>query len=74
MLTQKSIVFTVDLNAKNVDGYTAFHFARGYGNSEISEMLIQKSVDLNIDLNTKNEAGCTAFHYACSNVMNAISS
>ena len=62
----KSRELNIHLNAKNINGYTPFHFACNYGNLNIAEMLVQKSVELNIKLNEKEKKeGNTGFHMAC---------
>ena len=63
MFVQKSVEFKINLNAKNENGDTGFHFACYNDDSKIVEMLVQKSAEFNIDLNTINEDGKAGFYY-----------
>ena len=63
MLIQKSAKFNIDLNAKDIQGKTGFHWVCIKNETEIAEMLIQKSAELKIDLNAKDQYGITAFDY-----------
>ena len=61
MLMQKSTELNIELNTKDYNGWTAFHWACRNGHSKIAEMLIQKSTELNIELDSKDNMGLTAF-------------
>ena len=52
MLIQKTVEFSIDLNAEDNDGYTAFHNACKNGHFEVVEILMQKSIELEIELNS----------------------
>ena len=61
---QKSTELNIELNSKDVDGLTAFHWACRSGYSKIVEMLLQKSGNLNIDLTAIGNNGRTGFQLA----------
>merc|ERR1712223_862687 len=66
IIIKNSVLFNIDLNAKNNEGKTAFHYACEIGCAEeIAEMIIENSVHFNIDLNAKDNEGKTAFHHVC---------
>lgn len=54
MFIQKSIEFNIDLNAKDMNGQTAFQLACLYGHLDTVEILIKNSRQFNIDLNIKD--------------------
>ena len=56
-----------DMNTKEYDGQTAWHYACKFGRSETAQVIIQNAKELGIDLNAKNIYGRTALHLACSN-------
>merc|ERR1712049_91534 len=66
LLIKYSKDFGIDLNAKDDDGSTAWHWACEYGQKEIAQLLIKSSKDFGIDLNAKNNYGNTALHLACN--------
>merc|ERR1712029_8788 len=56
-----------DNNSKDEDGWTAWHWACYYGQTETAQLIIQNSKEFDIDLNAKNDDGVTALHLACKN-------
>ena len=58
---------SVDLNAKDDDGLTGFHWSCQMGQSKITKMLLEESAEFDIGLNIKTWKGKTGFHYACMN-------
>ena len=62
MLMDNSTTLSIDLNAKDKRGRTAFHFACGHGQVNVAKMLIENSATLRIDLNSKDDAGKTAYN------------
>ena len=64
IIMKNSAKLNIDLNAKDNDGWTAFHFACKYGQLKIAEMLMNNYINVNIDLNAKDNDGLTAFHLA----------
>ena len=65
LLIQSSKDFGIDLNARDDDGFTAWHSACYLGETETAQLIIQNSKDFGIDLNAKNIYGNTALHEAC---------
>ena len=53
-----------DLNAKDDNGWTAFHFAaaHGYANKDMVLSMIKSSQDFSIDLNARDDFGNTAIN------------
>ena len=64
MLIQKSTEFNIDLNARDEDGKTAFHFACRYGRKDVVEMMVYNTDFFKIDLKAKDKHGKTGFQYA----------
>ena len=57
---------SIDLNATNIMGCTAFHLACKYGRAETVELMIKLSKDFSIDLNARVvHSRETVFHLAC---------
>ena len=52
MIIENSAMLNIDLNAKNNDGLTAFHYACTWGNTSIVEMMINNSESLKLDLDS----------------------
>ena len=52
----------IDINAKDIDGRSAFHLACQYGHLQIAEILIKIYDELNIELNAKARGGWTGFY------------
>ena len=59
MLTEREM--DVNVNAKNVTGTTALHYAAAFDNKEIATTLLQ----LHADIFIANRCGKTAVHIAC---------
>merc|ERR1712062_860440 len=55
-----------DMNSKDVDGFTALHWACYNGQTETARLIIKNSKEFGIDMNT-NRWGDTAWHLACRN-------
>jgi len=53
------------MNSKDEDGWTAWHWACLYGQTETAQLIIKNSKVFGIDLNAKNDYGSTAWHKAC---------
>ena len=68
-LTPSSIILEsalrIDLNRKDNDGDTAFHYICQTGNSELVKIFMENAVALSIDFNIRNNDGMTAFHIVC---------
>merc|ERR1712029_1145929 len=56
-----------DMNTKDDDGWTAWHWACYYGQTETAQLIIQNSKEFDIELNAKDDEGSTALHWACKN-------
>merc|ERR1712029_1241300 len=56
-----------DMNTKDGEGWTAWHFACCNGQTETAQLIIQNSKEFGIDLNSKAYSGITAWHSACCN-------
>ena len=56
-----------NMNNKDDNGYTAWHWACINGRTETAQLIIEYSKDFGIDLNAKDKHGFTAFHKACYN-------
>merc|ERR1712062_668896 len=56
-----------DMNSKDEDGFTAWHWACIYGQTETAQLIIKNSKEFGIDLNAKANGGSTAFQMACIN-------
>merc|ERR1712062_864918 len=54
-----------NMNAKDYNGYTAWHFACENGQTETAQLIIKNSENFVIDLNAKDNSGSTALHLAC---------
>ena len=63
----KSTEFNIDLNARDEDGKTAFHFACRYGRKDVVEMMVNNADFFKIDLKAKDKDGKTGFQYAVDN-------
>jgi len=50
-----------DMNSRNNDGNTGFHYACGRGNLNVVQFLVQKGFDMNVRNNNEE----TGFHDAC---------
>ena len=61
---QKATKFNIDLNARNIEGNTAFQLAVSQSRLNIVEIFMKKSADLNLVLNDKDTHGQTALHLA----------
>ena len=64
MLRQKSTEFNIDLNAKDINGQTAFHLACRSGvhfNFNIVEVMIRHAKSFNFVHTTKDNNGRTGF-------------
>ena len=57
---------SINLNAIDILGKTAFHLACGEGHSNVVKIFMEISATLSIDLNAKDIIGQTAFHSACA--------
>ena len=58
MIIQKSVELSIDLNAKDANGWTAFLLAiyyHGDRNIVVVKTIMQKSVELSIELNTRGD-------------------
>lgn len=66
----------IDLNRKDNDGCTAFHYICQKGNSKLVKIFMENAVALSINLKIKNIDGMTALDLAsrngCSNVVNIL--
>ena len=56
-----------NMNNKDDNGFTAWHWACINGRTETAQLIIEYSKDFGIDLNAKDKHGFTAFHKACYN-------
>ena len=56
---------SINLNAIDKTGQTAFHLASRYGRSNVVKLFMENSATLSIDLNAIDNTGQTAFHLAC---------
>ena len=63
----------INLNAKNGDGKTGFHYAFESGRIELVKVLIKNSVEFNIDLNVKDRDGKTVVFIMPVVVLNLLS-
>ena len=61
LVTSESKKESIDVNAKNKDGWTPLHLAATKGRIEIVEYLVEKGAE---DVNAKNEYGQTPLHIA----------
>ena len=66
MLVQKSAEFNIDLNAKDVEGSTAFHSACLMEEKKIVKMMVHLAKSFKLDLNAKNNDGQTGYEVAKS--------
>ena len=63
LILQKSAEHNIDLNAKDKNGKTAFHFASKFGYLYIMKMLAKNSEKLRIDLMAKDNGNKAGFEY-----------
>ena len=62
-----SATLSIDLNAKDIIGQTAFHSACASGRFNVAKIFIENSSNLSFDFNAyNNNVGQTAFDLACS--------
>ena len=61
-----SATLSIDLNAKDIIGQTAFHSACASGRFNVAKMFIENSANLSFDFNAYDNVGHTAFDWACS--------
>ena len=52
----------IDLNAKDNQGLTAFHWVCLRGDTELAKILVKNS---KLDSSARDNSGSTSFHYAC---------
>ena len=75
---KNSAEFNIDLNAKDNDGWTAFHWACFNGHTSIIKIMISKSESLKLNLTARANNGKTVFQlaqdYGKSKVVNLIKS
>ena len=64
MLMQKSDEFNIDLNVKDIHGYTAFHLACVNGEEKVVEMMINKAKYFELDLEVEDNYGNTGYELA----------
>ena len=59
---------SIDINAKDKIGQTAFHMACGRGHVEVAKLFMDYAdiLSIEIDLNAKDTAGRTAYSLACT--------
>ena len=55
----------IDLNSKDIDGKTAFHWACQFGHTGVINNFMENAANLSIDLNSKDKSGNTGFQWAC---------
>ena len=65
MLIRNSTDLNIDLNARDLEGRTAFHLACGQEHSELADVIIKSSEETNIELNAQDKDGWTPFHFVC---------
>ena len=65
LFIQSSKDFGIELNAQDIYGNTAWHYACRDGTTEIAKLIIQLSKDFGIDLNVKDNIGSSGLHLAC---------
>ena len=61
---KNSANFSIELNAKNNTGWTAFHYACINGYTSIVDMMISNSESLKLDLTARTKLGKTGFQLA----------
>ena len=62
---ENSVTLSIDLNAKEETGQTAFHLACGWDHFYLVKVIMENSDTVSIDLNAKDNRGHTAFNLAC---------
>ena len=72
IIIQKSVEFSIDLNAKSKDGCTGFHLVCAWGWKEIVKIMIKNATSSNLDLTARNNHGQTGFQLAKIKGMNNI--
>jgi len=68
LLIQNSAIFDIDLNVKDIIGWTAFHLACVSGKTSIVEVLMDNSEHFENDLASKDNQGRTGFMLATNSV------
>ena len=68
LLIKNSAIFNIDLNVKDIIGWTAFHLACVSGKTSIVEVLMDNSEHFEIDLTSKDNQGRTGFMIATNSV------
>ena len=63
---ENSATLSIDLNAKDIIGQTAFHSACASGRFNVAKIFIENSANLSFDFNAYDNVGHTAFNWACS--------
>ena len=61
---ESSKALNIDINAKDGEKMTAFHWACIKGYSDVVKIFMDYETSLKIDLNAQNKKGQTAFHSA----------
>ena len=56
-LIQNAKKYTIDLNVRNINGDTPFHYACSFGKLQTVKILLKNSKKYNIDVCSKSNAG-----------------
>ena len=64
MLIKKSAKFDINLNAKNFNGWTGFHWACHKRKKNVVDMILNIAESFKIDLALKDNYGTTAYQLA----------
>ena len=65
LLMQNSVRCNIDLNARDMWGYTTFMNACFYGRSDVVQILLENAENTHIDFNATDNKGRTALMLAC---------
>ena len=62
---EQYVKMNLNLDARDLNGGTVFHWAIKISHPDLVDLLLKKSVDLNVDINAYDHFGYTGFHIAC---------